>query len=281
MKINKNSLQARIRDLSNKKDVLPNTILQDYFFDAFLKRLSKSKYANNFVFKGGYLLSSALGIDLRTTMDIDFLLAKLEMSRKNIETIFDEICKVDEKDNIVFSVEEINDIRQDDDYGGFNVSLLGKLENIRVFVNVDIATGDPITPSAITHKYRCLFDNEILSFPAYNFETIIAEKLQTVLVRGITNSRCKDFYDLYVINKLRWNDVNLTILREAFNNTCRHRGSVFSKESATTIINELEIDPYMSKRWDSFIKSHVFAKDIRYLDAIRTIKIIVKEIYNE
>jgi predicted nucleotidyltransferase component of viral defense system len=208
MKINKNSLQARIKNLSSQKGVPSNVILQDYFFDAFLKRLAKSQYVKNFVFKGGFLLSTTLGIDFRSTMDMDFLLTKLAMNKENIEKIFKEIAEIDVEDSIIFEFVDINDIRQEDEYGGFNVSLLGRLENIKVVVSIDIATGDPITPSSVSYNYRCLFDNEILTFVAYNFETIIAEKLQTILNRGVTNSRSKDFYDLYIIYKLRWNDIS-------------------------------------------------------------------------
>lgn len=180
MKINKNSLQARIQNLSIQKGVPSNVILQDYFFDAFLKRLAKSKYVDNFVFKGGFLLSATLGIDFRSTMDMDFLITKLMMTKKNIEKIFKEIADIEVDDYIHFEFVDIADIRQEDVYGGFNVYLLGRLENIKVVVSVDVATGDPITPSSVSYKYKCLFDNEVLIFAAYNFETIIAEKLQTI-----------------------------------------------------------------------------------------------------
>ena len=149
--------------MSSQKGVPSNVILQDYFFDAFLKRIAKSQYAENFVFKGGFLLSTTLGIDFRSTMDMDFLLTKLAMNKENIKKIFKEIAEIDVDDNITFDFVDINDIRQEDEYGGFNVSLLGRLENVKVVVSIDIATGDPITPSSVSYNYRCLFDNEILT----------------------------------------------------------------------------------------------------------------------
>lgn len=276
MKINKNSLQARIKNLSSQKGVPSNVILQDYFFDAFLKRLAKSQYVENFVFKGGFLLSTTLGIDFRSTMDMDFLLTKLPMNKENIEKIFKEIAEIDVDDNITFEFVDINDIRQEDEYGGFNVSLLGRLENVRVVVSIDIATGDPITPSAVSYHYRCLFDNEILTFAAYNFETIIAEKLQTILNRGVTNSRSKDFYDLYIIYKLRWDDINISTLKEAFNNTCRYRNTIFSSGYATEIKNQIENDLSMQKRWESFSKKNEFASDISFSDTISVLNIILE-----
>ena len=276
MKINKNSLQARIKNLSSQKGVPSNVILQDYFFDAFLKRIAKSQYAENFVFKGGFLLSTTLGIDFRSTMDMDFLLTKLAMNKENIKKIFKEIAEIDVDDNITFKFVDINDIRQEDEYGGFNVSLLGRLENVKVVVSIDIATGDPITPSSVSYNYRCLFDNEILIFAAYNFETIIAEKLQTILNRGVTNSRSKDFYDLYIIYKLRWNDINVSTLKEAFNNTCRYRNTIFSLGHATEIKNQIENDLSMQKRWESFSKKNEFASDISFSDTISVLNIILE-----
>lgn len=280
MKINKNSLQARIKNLSSQNGVPSNVILQDYFFDAFLKRLAKSQYIDNFVFKGGFLLSAILGIDFRSTMDMDFLLTRLAMTKENIEKIFKEIAKINVDDNITFEFVDINDIRQEDEYGGFNVSLLGRLENIKVLVSIDLATGDPITPSSVSYKYRCLFDDEILTFAAYNFETIIAEKLQTILNRGVTNSRSKDFYDLYIIYKLRWNDINVSTLKEAFNNTCRYRNTIFSLEHATEIKNQIENDLSMQKRWESFSKKNEFASDISFSDTISAINIILEAVLN-
>ena len=276
MKINKNSLQARIKNLSSQKGVPSNVILQDYFFDAFLKRLAKSPYVENFVFKGGFLLSTTLGIDFRSTMDMDFLLTKLAMNKENIKKIFKEIAEIDVDDNITFDFVDINDIRQEDEYGGFNVSLLGRLENVKVVVSIDIATGDPITPSSVSYNYRCLFDNEILIFAAYNFETIIAEKLQTILSKGVTNSRSKDFYDLYIIYKLRWNDINVSTLKEAFNNTCRYRNTIFSSGHATEIKNQIENDLSMQKRWESFSKKNEFASDISFSDTISVLNIILE-----
>ncbi len=262
--------------MSSQKGVPSNVILQDYFFDAFLKRIAKSQYAENFVFKGGFLLSTTLGIDFRSTMDMDFLLTKLAMNKENIEKIFKEIAEIDVDDNITFKFVDINDIRQEDEYGGFNVSLLGRLENVKVVVSIDIATGDPITPSSVSYNYRCLFDNEILIFAAYNFETIIAEKLQTILSKGVTNSRSKDFYDLYIIYKLRWNDINVSTLKEAFNNTCRYRNTIFSSGHATEIKNQIENDLSMQKRWESFSKKNEFASDISFSDTISVLNIILE-----
>ena len=193
MKINKNSLQARIKNIRDKLDVPSNVILQNYFFDRFLMRLSKSKYSNNFIFKGGQLLSSYLGLEFRSTLDMDFCLNGFSLEKEIIFNILDEIINIDVGDLVSFEIKEISNIREIDIYGGYNVALLARLENIKTDISIDIATGDPITPNAILHSYKCLFEEKSIELNAYNFETILAEKIQTILDRGISNSRSKDF----------------------------------------------------------------------------------------
>lgn len=279
MKINKNSLQARINNLSKDKGVPANTILQNYFFDAFLKRLSKSNYKDNFVFKGGFLLSTSLDLNYRATLDIDFLLRNISLSKDNIQKMFKEIIKIKVDDNIVFEFSNIEEIRQEDEYGGYSVSLLGRLENIKVPVNIDIATGDPITPHVITYNYKCLLDNETLLFSAYNLETIIAEKLQTVLRRGLTNSRSKDFYDLYILYKLRWNEIDIANLKEAYKNTCNYRQTIFSKDEALSIVEDIKEDKRMLDRWEAYKKKNTFAIDIQFSSCVTIIFTIIEAAY--
>lgn len=278
MPINKNSLQARINNLSTKTGVHPNILLKSFFFDAFLKRLAASKYADKFVFKGGFFLSTSLGINLRSTMDIDFLLRKMNLTMENIVNVLKEVSLIDIGDNVAFEYQNINEIRQDDEYGGYNIVLLGKLENIKETISIDVATGDPITPSAMDYRYKCLFDEEILSFKAYNFETILAEKLQTILFRGIANSRSKDFYDIFIIYKLRWNDIDTKVLKEAFVNTCNYRGTVFAKDEALRIVDRIKNDSQMESRWKTYSKRNQFAKNIEFKDTLNPLETIIKEL---
>lgn len=278
MPINKNSLQARINNLSTKTGVHPNILLKSFFFDAFLKRLAASKYADKFVFKGGFFLSTSLGINLRSTMDIDFLLRKMNLTMENLMDVLKEVSSIDIGDNVTFEYQNINEIRQDDEYGGYNIVLLGKLENIKETISIDVATGDPITPSAMDYRYKCLFDEEILSFKAYNFETILAEKLQTILFRGIANSRSKDFYDIFIIYKLRWNDIDINVLKEAFVNTCNYRGTVFAKDEALRIVDRIKNDSQMESRWKTYSKRNQFAKNIEFKDTLNPLETIIEEL---
>ena len=280
MAINKNSLQARLNNLSSKTGVHQNILLKSFFFDAFLKRLATSNYSDNFVFKGGFLLSTSLGIDLRSTVDIDFLLRKTSLARENIINVLKEVTSIDIGDGVIFEVNNATDIRQEDEYGGFNVAIIGRLENIKEIVSIDVATGDPVTPNAISYQYKCLFDDDVLIFKAYNFETIIAEKLQTILFRGIANSRSKDFYDLYIIHKLRWETIDTSVLKEAFINTCHYRNTIFDKEGAINIINRINDDSQMEKRWNSYRKRNKFVGDTEFKETIEAALLIIEVIYS-
>jgi len=280
MPFNKISLQAKINTLANKTGVHQNILLKSFFFDAFIKRLAASRFSNNFVFKGGFLLSSSLGIDLRSTMDIDFLLRKLNLDRENIIKVIKEVAFIDVNDGVAFEFKSINEIRQEDDYGGYNVTLLGKLENIKETISVDIAMGDPITPNAINYEYKCLFDNDILKFKAYNFETIIAEKLQTILFRGIANSRSKDFYDLYIIHKLRWDNIDKNILKNAFENTCNYRETIFTKEEATMILNNISNDSIMESRWKPYRIRNEYVEGIEFKATVNVAGLILESVFN-
>ena len=268
MSINKNSLQARINKMSERTGVHQNVLLKTFFFDAFLKRLSTSLYADRFVFKGGFLLSSALGIAQRSTMDIDFLLRQMPLSADAIEKVLKEVVAVEVGDNVRFSFDAIESIRQEDEYGGYRVTLLGRLENVKESVTIDIATGDPIVPGAVDYGYRCLFEDEVLHFQAYNFETILAEKLQTVLARGILNSRSKDYFDIYIIRKLRWKEIDGQVLKEAFSATCRYRNTFFTDVEAKQILSRVRTDAQMEQRWNSFRKKNKFVGEVTFQDAV-------------
>ena len=202
----------------------------------------------------------------------------MNLAMENIVNVLKEVSLIDIGDNVTFEYQNINEIRQDDEYGGYNIVLLGKLENIKETISIDVATGDPITPSAMDYRYKCLFDEEILSFKAYNFETILAEKLQTILFRGIANSRSKDFYDIFIIYKLRWNDIDTKVLKEAFVNTCNYRGTVFAKDEALRIVDRIKNDSQMESRWKTYSKRNQFAKNIEFKDTLNPLETIIEEL---
>lgn len=279
MKINKNSLQARINNLSKEMDVHANVLLVSFFFDAFISRLAKSIHADKFVFKGGFYLATLLGVKNRYTTDIDFLLRRESMDENRLREIFTDIIAIDADDSITFEISDISPIRDEDAYGGFSILLTGHLENVRQSFHVDVATGDPITPKDIEYSYQSLISNETIAFRAYNLETVVAEKLQTILFRGLLNSRCKDYYDIYIIHQLQWRKISIPDLRKSFETTCQYRKTPFEKEKSLLILEEISKSDILQTRWKNYAKKSSFAKGISFGATIEACKEILDCIF--
>lgn len=279
MKINKNSLQARINNLSKEMDIHANVLLVSFFFDAFISRLAKSIHADKFVFKGGFYLATLLGVKNRYTADIDFLLRRETMDDNRLRKIFTDIIAIDADDSITFEISDISPIRDEDAYGGFSILLTGHLENVRQSFHVDVATGDPITPKDIEYSYQSLISNETIAFRAYNLETVVAEKLQTILSRGMLNSRCKDYYDIYIINQLQRKNISILDLKKAFVTTCQYRKTPFEKEESLLILEEISRSNILQTRWKNYAKKSSFAKDVPFEATIESCKEILDCIF--
>lgn len=279
MKINKNSLQARINNLSKELNVHANVLLVSFFFDAFISRLAKSIYADKFVFKGGFYLATLLGVKNRYTADIDFLLRKESMDENRLREIFSDIIATNADDSITFEIADISPIRDEDAYGGFSILLTGHLENVKQSFHVDVATGDPITPTDIEYSYQSLISNETIAFRAYNLETVVAEKLQTILSRGMLNSRCKDYYDIYIINQLQRKNISIPDLKKSFETTCQYRKTPFEKEESLLILEEISRSNILQTRWNNYARKASFAKDITFEATVESCKEILDCIF--
>lgn len=278
--MNKAKVNAMIRKKSEESGVSINTLLLLYFFETFLEGMSESKYKTNLIIKGGFLLSSMLGIETRTTMDMDMALANRTLDENTAKEIFDEIALVASKDEINFEVQSISEIKIEDKYPGFRVSILGRLENIHQPFSVDIATGDPITPEAIEYRYKSVFDSSReIKVLSYNLETIIAEKLETAVSRKTDNSRSKDFYDLYIVFSLMMDSVDIDLLREATEKTFGYRRTELSVESIITDLENIREDAGFKRRWDTYCKRNEYVDDVDFDDVIKKIEASVLEIY--
>ena len=278
--MNKAKVNAMIRKKSEESGVSINTLLLLFFFETFLEGMSESKYKTNLIIKGGFLLSSMLGIETRTTMDMDMALANRTLDENTAKEIFDEIALVASKDEINFEVQSISEIKIEDKYPGFRVSILGRLENIRQPFSVDIATGDPITPEAIEYRYKSVFDSSReIKVLSYNLETIIAEKLETAVSRKTDNSRSKDFYDLYIVFSLMMDSVDVDLLREATEKTFGYRRTEFSVEGIITDLENIREDAGFKRRWDTYCKRNEYVDDVDFDDVIKKIEASVLEIY--
>lgn len=279
MKINKDSLKARANNISKESNISSNVVYNRFFYDAFLSRLAKSQYKDHYVLKGGLYLSSILGVNTRNTMDIDFFTRSIKMEKEQIVKTIQTICETDADDGINFKVIDATDIRQDDKYGGFQVRVLGKLENIRHEFAIDIATGDPVVPSERNYEYKCLVTAETLSLKVYSLESVIAEKLQTILFRSVANSRSKDYYDLYILRETQLNNVDLKALKEAFKQTCGYRNYSISKDDALLLIDEIRDNQQVQTRWKAYVKKVQYADGIDFVSVAADIKKWINDIY--
>ena len=251
-----------------------------YFLESILKKLAESRYKESFIFKGGFLLSSVVGIDSRSTVDIDFLLRNMQLSEKNVEQMLKETLKPEESDDILYEVQSIVPIKEEDQYGGFRASILCKMENIKQVVPLDIATGDIITPHPIEYRYVSSFGEEEIIIKAYTIETMLAEKIQTIYARGFLNSRSKDYYDLYIIYKLKDKDVNAEILAEACRKTFRYRKTEFDIDKIIDLLKNLKTNEAFLKRWQAYSRKNLYAKDITFEEVLDNGIKMVKKMKN-
>lgn len=241
------------------------------------KRLSLSPYSDRFVLKGGLFLSSVLGVENRATMDIDFIVRKIRMERDTIVSIVKEICQEEADDNVTFRYIGESKIKKDDIYGGFSVSIEGRLENIKQRFDIDLATADVVYPSDQNYEYECLITGEKLHLKSYTIESVVAKKMQTFLMRGPLNSRAKDLYDLHVLE--RTIEKNEPALRGAFKETCRHRKFEIDREKALKTLESVSSSLMQRKLWDSYSRKTGYAKGIAFNDVVdsigRLIEIVV------
>src|SRR5690554_3302146 len=222
---NSMQLKALIKNIAKKKNLPTQPVMQNYLMERLLERISFTKYKNNFIIKGGFLIASIVGIEMRSTMDLDIAIKEFDLTYKSIKEAFEEICLVKIADNINFLVKEITNIREGAEYYGIRVSLIANYPPMKIYLAVDVTTGDKISPKEIEYSFPLLFENRSISIMAYNLETIFAEKLETILSRNITNTRPRDFYDIYILYSLRWHECNLMVLKRALKETANQRGS--------------------------------------------------------
>lgn len=251
-----------------KCNITPNEVLQNYMFERILERLSISKYKNNFILKGGLLLSSIMGIDTRTTMDMDTCIKGIDLTDEQLYKVLKEILDIDVGDKVEFEIKNSKPIRDEDDYGGLKYNIIAKFDNLRVNLSIDIATGDLITPKEIEYDYKMIFEDRSLKIMTYNIETIIAEKFQTVISRGILNSRMKDYYDLYYLLKNKtFSEENL---KKAIVKTFKKRDT--DLQSINKVIAEIENSEFVNELWNNYSNKYKYAKNIKFNKVIEEIK---------
>ena len=273
----KNKIKKRAKEIGTQ----PQELMQMYFFERLLYRISISRYKFNFILKGGLLLSAIIGDERRTTSDMDTMIKGIDIESDELLRIIQEIINIETDDNISFEIEKAKDIRIDDIYGGVNVKLIAKKDGLIVPLFIDITTKDPITPREIEFKYKSLFDDTYIKIMAFNKETIIAEKFETLIKDTETNTRAKDFYDLYIIIKDYWNDLDKTNLIKAIQNTCKRRDSLYILDEIEERFDFIKESNILQNEWNKYKIAHLYAKDIEYADIMKNINLIIEELEKE
>lgn len=269
-------LKGKIKNFSIQSGLATQEILQMFLFERILERLSKSKYSKKFILKGGLLISSMIGIAQRTTMDMDATVTGVNMDLQTIEKIVKEIIAQDVDDQIVFEFKRIEHIRENDEYFNFRVhfnAIFGKINNP---MKLDITTGDAITPGAVEYSFKKLFDGQPISVMAYNIETVIAEKYETIIRRNISNTRARDYYDLYKFWNLYKDKINIAHLKSAVNNTAKQRNSLSDLQDTIEIIEDIKEDKYQLGLWENYCKLNTYASGIIFNDVVDVVTDIAK-----
>ena len=277
MKRNAMSLKAIINNIAKENKVSAQSVLQTYMLERLLERISISKYKDNFILKGGMLISAMLGIDSRTTMDMDTTIKGFKLTEENISNIINEICNIKIDDGITFEVQKIELIREDDDYGGYRITFKANyMESMPVIMKIDITTGDKITYKEIKYSFDLMLEDRKIQIWSYNLETVIAEKFESIIKRGILGTRIRDYYDVYMLLNTQTKNINFNTLKDAIYSTAEHRNTINIIKDWPKIIEQLNNSNIMKKQWERYKKDNFYAKEIKYEDLIESLKQVGK-----
>lgn len=276
---NVQSLKSKVRNYAQMMNVSHQQIIQSYMFERFLERVSYSEFKNNFIIKGGCLLSSVMGLNVRSTMDIDTNIIGIHFQIDVINNIINSIMKIERDDGVSFQIKYIQEIKENKEYMGYRFKMIAVFENMKVPFDIDISTGDIITPKAIHYQYKKLLEDGYIDLMTYNYETIIAEKLQTVLELKLRNSRMKDYYDLYFFISFKWSEVNITNLIQAIEITFTNRRSMDDLSNALQLLYIFKEDETLNNLWEKYQMTHSYAMNISFSRIIDAVEKIVLTIY--
>ena len=265
-------LKALIKNFALDKEIMPQAVLQNYILERLLERMSRSQYKDKFILKGGMLIAALIGIDIRTTMDMDATLKNMTLTKESVTKALNDIFSIQLSDNITFNLLKIENIRDDDVYGGYRASINAAFDTLNVTLKIDLTTGDKITPKEVKYKFNLLFEDRTINILAYNPETILAEKYETILRRSVLNTRIRDFYDVYILIKLLLHNIDKALLLQAIEATANKRESIALLDNAKSIIKIIKNDEEMQSRWTLYQKDFSYAKDISWDQVIAVIE---------
>lgn len=263
-------LKAKIRNLSAGDSRKAQTLIRNYIMERFLERVALSRYRNNFILKGGMLVAAVVGLDTRATMDIDTTVKSLHLDMENARRIIEEIIAVEIPDGVDFHITKATDIMGEHDYSGIRFMLEAYMDNLRQAIKIDISTGDVITPRAVEFSYRLMFEDRSISLLTYNLETLLAEKMETIMSRGTANTRMRDFYDIYVISSQKSFDQD--VLKNAFYATSEKRETIVQILDFINTISSIESDEVMRLQWENFKNDSFFVSELSWAEVMASVR---------
>jgi predicted nucleotidyltransferase component of viral defense system len=268
-------LKSRIKNLATARNIPAQAVLQNYMLERLLERISVSRYKDKFVLKGGLLIASLVGIQSRTTMDMDATVMGFPLSEGTLEIALTEICEIPLDDDVRFTLNAVGPIRDDDEYGGFRAALSAHFETINTPLKIDITTGDVITPRAVRYTFHSSFDDKAIEVWAYNVETILAEKVETILRRSVLNTRPRDFYDVYLLSHTQESVINHETFQTALRATSEKRMSLTQVEKWDAILESIINDTTMRQRWERYARDNYYAREITFEDVLTSVRNIL------
>ena len=271
-------LKALVMNLSKGDSARAQIIIRNYVMERFLERLSISPYRDNLILKGGAPVAAMVGLDNRSTLDVDATIKNLPLTEESVRKIVGEITSAPIDDGMVFEIKNVAPIMDDAEYPGIRVSLGTALETMRTPLKIDFSTGDVITPREVTYSFKLLFEDRTISMLAYNLETVLAEKLETLLTRGVANSRMRDFYDIFTLEQSQSHNIDRALLKAAFDNTSEKRGSYAVISDMDIILGEVENSPEMAALWLNYQRKFEYASDIGWEEIMQTVRKLCGEI---
>ena len=269
-------LKAKVRNLSGSDSTKAQTLIRNFIMERFLERVALSPYRNNFILKGGMLVAAVVGLDTRATMDIDTTVRSATLSKENAEKMVNDIIAVEVPDGVSFRITKITDIMEEHDYPGIRFMLEATLDRMKQAIKIDISTGDVITPGAIEYSYRLMFEDRSISIWTYNLETLLAEKLETIMARDVANTRMRDFYDIYVISQQE--AIKDNVLKAAFLATSKKRETTELIPELDTILMRVGSDPEMKRLWTNYVNDSFFVDSLTWDEVMRSVNALADKV---
>lgn len=272
-------LKAVVKKIAKEKKISAQLVLQNYMLERFLERVSVSRFKDNFILKGGFLIASMVGLDSRATMDMDATMKGYPVTEETIQRMIEEVAAIPIEDDVTFTLKGIGPIREGDEYTGYRVALTADYAPLAVPLKLDITTGDKITPREVVFQYKLMMEDRYIQVMAYNLATILAEKLETVVSRGDQNTRPRDYYDIYILRKLQAGNLDMPTLRQALDATTQRRGTTETVKQYRSIMEIVKHSDVMNRQWSNYSKDFDYAAEIAFAETCDAVIQLMDELF--